>query len=899
MQVLRMFSRTASYWLIIVLLTAFAHTETKLSGQVITATPPSYPLTSLPYPDLYLNAPSHWGQMAPQNTTGGFLPTVPITRVVQDVHWPDIQPESSSSNWITSLARLGMTQLIGSGGSNCSSISIASYWWPEASCFGSNGSYTSNPNNILYTFYNVPAWASVSYGTFTDQKGSIVGWKVTNVTNQSGICTQKGTDCTLTLTISFSGGSGLAPGTPVLVNITNDGGSTYSQYKVTPTYGTFSSNSQTLTVTLSDIVATPTTSNSYVSFTLAQPPSDVYSSKTCALPDGNTSSNGDCYFKSFVTYLMMNTCRNANGQFGVTVTKGSPALSTCVIHYWEGWNEFNTDRFWTGNYSMLAKMMSDAETIIKQYCNNCYFAAGSVTAGGDAGHYTSGLNINDSSGVYIQALGQLLKDWYHYNQNYGNTVTPDMLSVHPYPGYDNIYMPAMPETREPVKFDPKLTGYTNINTCTGTYTDSNGTVWGTPYGCVNICGRTYSSSGSYTTYNPLPALGCTALVANPATSAYGNAWPGCGDFMIDGVTPNLNTLTIYQKDSEWTSDPPKQACRDSFVNALRSTEALIGTMTSNGIEDLPAGWISASLPVWNTESGWGSFGETNFVGANTNSPFHDPSDASLTTFEQQSYIARMGILAAESGAALNLWYQWDLAATTTYPGTPVTYPAQFQVPKEPDEVESFGNWGQLGNNFVTGSNSTNGTMQATRAAYTFNRVYHWLSGMQGVTNVVFNGTAPAGRWASNHYYAQNTTIYDGTNVQRVVTAGTSGSSTPTWNGALYGQTTDNSVVWENMGDKNCNDTSTFNSNAYPNNITPSVFVCYITGSNGYQGTLLWYTPFDQYTTYPAPADETCLKDIDGNLKEVSSGSYHTILNRPALYDNTPSAECTGTDGLPD
>jgi hypothetical protein len=897
MQSLRMFFRTASYSLMVALLTASMCTAAKLSGQAITVTPPSYPLTTLPYPDLFPNAASHWGRMAPQNTAGGFLPTVPLTRVVGSVHWPNIQPESSQTYWSSSLNGLGMNQSTGSGGSNCSSTSIASYWWPEASCFGSDGSYTSNPSNILYTFLNVPQWASVSYGTFQDANGSTVGWKVTNVSNQTGTCTAKGTSCTLTLTISFSGGSGLASGTPVLVNITNNGGSSYSSYKVTPTYGAFGSNSQTLTVTLSDVVATPTTTNSYVSFTLAQPPSDVYSSKTCTLPDGNTSTNGDCYFKSFVTWMMMNSCRGTNGQFGVTVKTGSPALSTCVIHYWEGWNEFNSDGFWTGNYSMLAKMMSDAETIIKQYCNNCYFVAGSVTAGGDAGHYTSGLNINDSSGVYIQALGQLVKDWYYYNKNYGNTVTPDALSVHPYPGYDNIYMPAMPETREPVKFDPKLSGYTGINTCTGTYTDSSGTVWGTPYGCVNICGRTYQSNGSYTVNNPLPGLGCTEYAANPESSTYGNAWPGCGDFQIDGTTPNLNSLTVYAKDSGWTADPPKQACRDSFVNALRSANDLLSTMIAVG--DLPSSFVGSSLPIWNTESSWGSFGETNFVGANTNSPFHDPDDASLTTFIQQAYIARYGILAAESNAALNLWYQWDEASTTTYPGAPVTYPAQFQVSGEPDEIESFSNWGQLGNNFVTGSESTNGTMQATRAAYTFNRVYHWLSGMQGVTNVVFNGTPPSGRWTGNQYYAQNTTIYDGVNVQRVVTAGTSGSSAPAWNGALYGQTTDGSVVWENMGDKNCYDTSTFNSNPYPNNVTPSVFMCQITGSGGYKGTILWYTPFDQYTTYPAPTGQTCLKDIDGNLKEVTAGSYHTILNRPAIYDNTPSSECTGTDGLPE
>jgi hypothetical protein len=42
-----------------------------------------------------------------------------------------------------------------------------------------------------------------------------------------------------------------------------------------------------------------------------------------------------------------------------------------------------------------------------------------------------------------------------------------------------------------------------------------------------------------------------------------------------------------------------------------------------------------------------------------------------------------------------------------------------------------------------------------------------------------------------------------------------------------------------------------------------------------------------------------LKDIDGNLKTITAGSSHTITNRPALYDSTPSSKCSGTDGLPE
>ena len=205
------------------------------------------------------------------------------------------------------------------------------------------------------------------------------------------------------------------------------------------------------------------------------------------------------------------------------------------------------------------------------------------------------------------------------------------------------------------------------------------------------------------------------------------------------------------------------------------------------------------MPIWNTESGWGSDGEVSFPGQNTQSPFYDPTDQSLATFVQQSYIARMAILSAEAGTAVNLWYQWDESTTNS------------------DGSQSFSNWGQLANTF-SGDSAT-----PTRPAYTFNRVYHWLQ------NVSF-ANSPG-----------------------------------------------------------CSASTTY----------PGIWTCAITGPNNYKGTILWYTPFDQNTTYPAPSGQTCLKDIDGNLKTVTAGSSHTILNRPALYDNTPSSSCTGTDGLPE
>jgi hypothetical protein len=120
---------------------------------------------TLPFPYLYLNGPGHWGCMSPQNanpTQSGFLQSVPVTRVVggQGVHWGDIMtapPVAGDGNahYDAGLKGLGMNYDTSiSGDSDCANITNQ-YWWPMATCFSQNGHYSSQPNNILYTFYTV------------------------------------------------------------------------------------------------------------------------------------------------------------------------------------------------------------------------------------------------------------------------------------------------------------------------------------------------------------------------------------------------------------------------------------------------------------------------------------------------------------------------------------------------------------------------------------------------------------------------------------------------------------------------------------------------------------------------------------------------------------------------
>ena len=645
--------------------------------------------------------------------------------------------------------------------------------------------------------------------------------------------------------------------------------------------------------------------------------------------------------------------------------------SSCKIHYFEGWNEFNTDGFWTGNYTELAVLMSDAATIIRAYCpHDCFFAAGSVASGGQGYHALvvtpNGADLHpDNSGIYVEALGQLLRDWSNNNNGINSSGRgPDMLSYHPYPGYDNISMPAMPETNEQALYNPGITvsytaggvvtntTYGPGNVCTGktqqqatlavlgitlgsggsgyavndvlniqqsgssetaqvkvTSVSGSGAVTGvslittaegshysvasglsvtggtgsgatvnvtsvglgnllydangnpiyagTPSACVNTCG--HLSGGS--TYNPVSGLGCTAYLANPSSWSGSVSWPGCGT--------QKTTLTLYKTSSQWVEPTPLQACVDSFVNSFRSVQAMVGTV------DVTSGFLSSSIPIWNTESGWGSWGETDYPGVTTAS-YTALADKSLSTFLQQAFIARMAILGSalgNSGMAANLWYQWDENTVVQNPDSSLT--------------PSFGNWGQL----ATGVGTSSAT--STEPGNTFNRVYHWLSGN------TFSGTTTGygfGAWAASHSFSQNATVVVGTQVYRAVTAGTTSTGAPTWNNALYGQTTDNTVTWENMGDLACNDTSTFTGTG---TLAPSVWQCAISNTSGYQGLLVWATPFDiPDLTIVTPTNLLCLKDIDGNLAYETQTSKHHIYNRPALFDNTSSLHCSGTDGYP-
>src|SRR5258705_632175 len=105
----------------------------------------------------------------------------------------------------------------------------------------------------------------------------------------------------------------------------------------------------------------------------------------------------------------------------------------------------------------------------------------------------------------------------------------------------------------------------------------------------------------------------------------GDLWAGAPAL---GCGSQTTAYTAYVKASTYSSDPPALHCRDSFVNDFKATRAMLSQLFNVG--DLTSSWISTSLPLWNTESGWGSGAETTFLGATAVS-LTDPHDSSLTT----------------------------------------------------------------------------------------------------------------------------------------------------------------------------------------------------------------------------------------------------------------------------
>ncbi|HEY4379420.1 MAG TPA: hypothetical protein VGN01_03680 [Acidobacteriaceae bacterium] len=868
-------------------------------------TPPLYGNYSVAIPNAYLLHFPDWPFLTGAN---GMPPNAGVQRVNGGANWNQLETARG-----TYSSTLGSMNFAWSG--SCATVSgsgsSSNGWLPAADCNNTNatiteGGSTKIAGNLLYSFNTVPGWAS-SGGT---------GWPVSaiTVTNcASGTCTVNLTinatgftlnanssqkDVVAVNNLSSADAGASLNGTPTLSGVSGSGATTVITYTLSQKY--YSGNTQ---ITRQDCpsVVSCTVGTGLATYGATYPPSDIYNwTETCSGSDVylGTSVKGDCYFREFVTHLMEQNCN-------VSSLPASPLYGSCAIHYFEGWNEFNADGFWEGNYTKLAEMMVDADEIVKHFCGDCYFIAGSVSAGGDGYHqyYTSGA---DGSAVYSEALGQLLHDWYYQtdtsNPRYASPIYPDAISFHPYPSHDTLLNPPMPET--------------NLS------------------------------------YNDQSDIGC-----------YPNS--------ISGDRTGINEPAKYS--GTWT-EPQHLACRDSVISSIIEIQNLVSQLPS--AYNFPAG-----IPVWNTESGIGPIFASDQGIALTSASSHDPWDASLTAYVNQSYLARQAILTAASGDALNLWYQadntlwgplfylpanqwlkstsfsvgnfiWDgqsiqqvqTAGTTgsTFPGfnhggsttndgsvvwknVSTNWVANnnygggaivwdghhLQETKNGGisgasaPVWSSTQGGTTGDGSVTWENliadpnivsGTNSIPVATPMGRTFGRIYTWFHGR----NIQFTGIPASSlkTYAHSAAFSTNDLVSENGLLYRAATAGTTATFGPTWVQGMYNVLTDGGVTWELIGTGKCWDNSTFTgtlTNGAGTIATQSVWTCpvseVVNGSN-YTGQLVWYTQRESTNPYAVPPGTNCIWDIDGNELSRKYPANMTVFNRPALIDNYVDSVCT-------
>lgn len=297
--------------------------------------------------------------------------------------------------------------------------------------------------------------------------------------------------------------------------------------------------------------------------------------------DGQTSPDGNCIWKEWITALMQKDC-------GVGSLPRQPITGKCAIRNFEAWNEFNTGVFWEDSLTHLAKMANDMAVIVRSYCGDCTIIGGSASAGGVG----RGGNGPAGSGSFDVALGEFLDAWHKIP----NASLPDVVSFHSYPARTNVFFPPFPETNVSLS-DPKCTP------------------------------------------NSVPNIFCQYSVA-------------------------------------------EQPARVRRMLAARR-------------------WLPPTTPIWNTESG---YVENHVLIHGVDDQGHADE---ITGILRQAYLARMEILLANEGVAVNIWYSEDHQCDGTLYGFGAPPSSPFMVQCQGDPVVPKG---------------------ITPAGYALIAIYKWLHG---------------------------------------------------------------------------------------------------------------------------------------------------------------------------
>jgi hypothetical protein len=683
-----------------------------------------------------------------------------------------------------------------------------------------------------------------------------------------------------------------AAGIP-LTSVSGSGASTIIEFSLPQVYYV-----GTMQYTRTDIPwPTAPASTFYVTYGLGYPPSDIYGTIGCTGEVYNRNATGDCYFREYVTWFMQQNCNYpTTGNRGLGYPP-SPLFGQCAIHYFEGWNEFNSDAYWQGDYTELATMMDDADDIIHQFCGDCYFIVGSVSAlDGSHQHYSQyGTN---ASAIYSEAMGQLLDDWHNVSTDnlrhsgVGLDLNPDALSLHPYPARGGetggFYYP-MPETNEshsstlggcnvinePINYSYTWTesDHTHL-TCRDSVISAINQFANTSTGIMSQMPSTFGYSTSTPVWNTESSYG------QYFASDQGTATPVSPHDAHDGSLTGYINQSYVSRQAILTA-----ASGDVYNNWYQSDNTLWGPLF---FLPAPAWRLSTGYVVGNYVWDGKSMQECTIAGTSgvgPNQPSFNPTVGGTTLDGSVTWTN-----VTSNWVAMTLYSQGDVIWDGTHVQevqtggmSGATAPATWNATQGGTTSDGTGRlvWEDV---ISDPNNAGRGAIIPipTVVGRGFWRTYSWLDG------VTFTGTSDAyQKWAAGHAYALNATIYDGTfGVQRVVTAGTSGSSThPTWAKGMYGTTSDGtgSLVWELMGTLQCNDTSTFSSTGA---IQPAPWVCPISESGGNTGWLVWYTPLDSSYSWTVPAGDTCQYTMQGGYNTVSGGNSINVYNLPAKVDTT-------------
>jgi hypothetical protein len=384
--------------------------------------------------------------------------------------------------------------------------------------------------------------------------------------------------------------------------------------------------------------------------TLISAPYDINTANESCIAIGSnpafTSATGDCLYKEFWHGFLQKVCH-------VTSTPSTPLTGKCDVKYYEGWNEFNSNGFWTDSYTNLAKMMVDESLIVRAYCGDCKFILGSTSGGG------SGYNPAGGSGNFDTALGALLDAAHSYaTTTLGlSSWTPDAVSFHAYPGHDTLSPMVMPE---------KMYS-TAQSTCTSTNTPNSTCEWALKDEGSMV--RAQITSRSWLNAN-LP-------IWDTETGFYLNS-----DIQVDSTTATINGV------SETQPGPNSWMLRQAWVARTMLWEADIansstaahfwyqedndcdsalvgfgdGAGNSNGnfggcpsgTDVLPAQLLPTGV-AWNTVYGW--LHGSSFQGAITN-PSGDIYTVNITR---------------PDGSTAQIIWNWNWLQTESYATTYTTY----------------------------------------------------------------------------------------------------------------------------------------------------------------------------------------------------------------------------------